>query len=79
MLGFVHLSILLAYVFLIGELSILIFSDIKDQWLLVHIIFVVRGGIIFLWLSSFGFILRWLISRFLLGVVSFLVLEIFFY
>jgi hypothetical protein len=30
--------------------------DIKEKSLLLPVIFVVRGGIIFGWLSSFGFV-----------------------
>jgi hypothetical protein len=36
----------------IGELSLLILRDIKEKSLLLSVIFVVRVGILFLWLSS---------------------------
>jgi hypothetical protein len=44
----------------IGELSPLILRDIKEKRLLLPVIFVVRGGImgVFLWLSSFWFVKR---------------------
>ena len=40
----------------IGELSPLILRDIKEKYLLLHVIFVVRVGILFLLLSSFRFV-----------------------
>jgi hypothetical protein len=40
----------------IGELSPLILRDIKEKSLLLPIIFVVKVGILFLWLSSFRFV-----------------------
>jgi hypothetical protein len=40
----------------IGELSPLILRDIKEKSLLLPVIFVVRVGILFLWLSSFKFV-----------------------
>ena len=36
----------------IGELIPLILRDIKEKSLLFHVIFVVRVGILFMWLSS---------------------------
>ena len=50
----------------IGKSSPLILIDIKGKWLLLPIIFVVRSGIMFEWLSCFGFV-EWLISCFFLG------------
>ena len=47
-----------------GELSPLMLRDIKEKWLLLPVIFVVRGGIMFVWLSSFGFVERSLLSCF---------------
>ena len=58
MLGPVYISTLLVYVFLLGELSPLMLRDIKEKLLLLPVIFVVRGRIIFVWLSSFGFVER---------------------
>jgi hypothetical protein len=46
--------------------------------MLLPVIFVVRGGIMPVWLSSFGFVVR-LVSCFFLGAVSLLVLEFSFY
>ena len=40
--------------------------DVKERLLLHPVIFVVRGGIMFVWLSSFGFVER-LLSCFFLG------------
>ena len=57
----------------IGELSPSVQRDIKEKWLLLPIIFVVTGRIMFVWLSSFGFVER-LLSGFFSGVVSLLVL-----
>jgi hypothetical protein len=37
---------------------------IKEMGLLLPVIFVVRGGIMFVWLSSFGFVERLLLSCF---------------
>ena len=74
MLGPVCVASLLVYVFLLGELSPLILRDIKEKSLLLPVIFVVRVGILFLWLSSFMFVER-LLSCFFKGVVSLLVLE----
>ena len=50
----------------IRELSSLMLRDIKEKWLLLPVIFVVRGRIMFVWLSSFGFVER-LLSCFFLG------------
>ena len=41
---------------LIGELSPLILRDIREQRLLVPVIFVVRGGILFVCFFSFGLV-----------------------
>jgi hypothetical protein len=38
--------------------------DIKETLLLYPLVFVVTGGIMFVWLSSFGFIERRLLSCF---------------
>ena len=40
----------------IGELNPLILRDIKEKRLLLPIIFVVKVGILFLWLSCFRFV-----------------------
>jgi hypothetical protein len=45
----------------------------------VVIVVVVRGGTIFVWFSSFGYVMRRLISCLLLCVVSLLELDFFFY
>ena len=42
----------------IGELIPLMLRDSKNQWLLLPVIFVVRAGIMFVWLSFCGFVLR---------------------
>ena len=42
----------------IGELSPLILRDIKEKSLLLPVIFVVRVGILLMWLSSFRFVER---------------------
>ena len=47
----------------LGELSPLMLRDIKEM-LLLPVIFVVRGGIMFVWLSSFGFVERLLLCFF---------------
>jgi hypothetical protein len=60
-LGPIYIFSMLAYVFY-WELSPLMLRHIKDQCLLLHVIFVVRGGIMFVWFSSFGFVVRRLIS-----------------
>jgi hypothetical protein len=52
-MGPVYVTSLLVYVFLMGELSPLMFKDIKEKLLLLPFIFVVRGGIMFVWLSFF--------------------------
>jgi len=57
MLGPVYISSLLVYVFF-GDLSPLMLRDIKEKWLLLPVIFVVGGGIMFMWLSSFGIVER---------------------
>ena len=59
----------------IGELSPLILRDNKEKYLLLPVIFVVRVGILFLWISSFRFV-EGLLSCFFYGVISLLVLEI---
>ena len=38
------------------ELSPLLLREIKDKSLLLPVIFVVKGGIMFVWLSSFVFV-----------------------
>ena len=57
MLDPVYTSSMLVYVF-VRELSPLMLRDIKEKWLLLLVIFVGRGGFMFLWLSSFGFVER---------------------
>ena len=64
MMGPVYISSLSAYVFLLEELSPLMLRDIKEQWFLFFVIFVVSGSIKFVWFSSFGFVVRRLISCF---------------
>ena len=59
--------------FLIGEFSLLMLREIKEKQLLLPVIFVVKVGILFLWLSSFWFV-EGLLSCFFQGVVSILVL-----
>ena len=59
MLGPVYICSLLVYVFF-GELSPLMLRDIKEKSLLLPVIFAVRGGIMFMWLSSFRFVERFL-------------------
>jgi hypothetical protein len=46
----------------------------QGQVIVVPVIFVVRGRIMFVWLSSLGFVKR-LLACFFLGIVSLLVLE----
>jgi hypothetical protein len=48
----------------IGKLSPLILRDIKEKSLFFPVTFVVRSGIMCVWLSSFGFIERILLSCF---------------
>ena len=74
----VCVSSLLVYVFFIGEFSPLILRDIKEKKLLFAIIFVVKVGILFLWLSSFWFV-EGLFSCLFWGVISVLVLLLFCY
>ena len=57
MLGPVYVSSLLVYVFF-GELSPVMLRNIKEKSLLLPVIFVVKGGIMFVCLSSFGFVER---------------------
>jgi hypothetical protein len=59
----------------IRELCPLMLRNIRDQWLLLPVIFVVRGWIMFVCFSSFCFVVRRLISSFFLGIVSLLVLK----
>ena len=40
----------------IGELILVILRDIMQKQLLLPVIFVVRFGVLFLWLSSFSFV-----------------------
>ena len=58
-----HIQSISLYHF-IGELIPLRLGDMKDQCLLIPVIFVVRGRIMFVWLSSYGFVERRLISCF---------------
>jgi hypothetical protein len=46
----------------IGDLSPLILRDIKEKLLLLPVIFVVRVGILFMWLSSFRFVERYFLA-----------------
>ena len=62
----------------IGVLSTLILRDIKEMKLLLPVNFVVRDGILLLWLSSFRFV-EGLLSCFFQSVVSVLVLVFFHY
>ena len=48
-----HIQSISLYLF-IGELSPLILRDIKEKSLLLPVIFVVRVGILFMWLSTLG-------------------------
>jgi hypothetical protein len=48
----------------IGELNPLMLRDIKEKQWLLTVIFVIRGEIMFVWLSSFGFVGRRLLSCF---------------
>ena len=54
MLGPVCVASLLVYVFFIWVLRPLILRNIKEKSLLLPVIFVVRIGILFMWLSSLG-------------------------
>ena len=49
----------------IGLLSTLILRDIEEKYLLLPVFFVVRVGVLFLWLSSFRFIEELLMLLFL--------------
>jgi hypothetical protein len=69
-----HIHSVRLYAFFIGALSPLILRVIKKKSLLLPVIFVVKSGIFFMWLSSFRFFKR-LLSCFSYGVVSLLVLE----
>ena len=79
MLGSIYVSSLLACLFIVECLSPLLWRVVKDQWLLAPVIFVVRGGIMFVCFSSFGFVVRWLIFWLSLVVVFLVVLEFLFY
>ena len=57
----------------IGEFSPLMLREIKEKQLLLPVIFVVKVGILFLWLSYFRFV-EGLLSCFFSGVVSIYVL-----
>jgi hypothetical protein len=46
----------------IGELSPLILRDIKEKLLLLPVIFVVRGGILSMWLSSLGLLKEYFLT-----------------
>jgi hypothetical protein len=63
----------------IGELSPLILRDIKEKSLLLPVIFVVRVGILFMWLSSLDllkdYFLGFFFFFFFLSLVSIVVLE----
>jgi hypothetical protein len=63
MLGPVYVTSLLVCLF-IGELSPLILRDIKEKSLLLSVIFVVRVGILFMWLSSLGFLKDYFLAFF---------------
>ena len=65
--------------FFIWELSALMVRDIKEKGLFLTVIFIVTGRIMCVWLSSFGFVVRILISWFFLGAVSLLILEFYIY
>jgi hypothetical protein len=54
MLGPVCVARLLVYVFIIWELSLLMLREIKEKYFLLPVIFVVKIGILFLWLSFFS-------------------------
>ena len=56
MLGPVYVTSLVVYVYFIEEFSPLILRDIKEKSLLLPVIFLVRVGILFMWLSSFRFV-----------------------
>ena len=59
----------------IGKLSPLILRDIREKWLLLPVISVVRDVIVFMLLSSFWFVKRRFYSCLFWDVVSLLVLE----
>jgi hypothetical protein len=49
----------------IGELSPVMLRDMKEDLCLLPVIFVVRGGILFIWLYSFGFVKKIILLLFL--------------
>ena len=55
--GSCYISSLLVYLFF-WELSPLRLRDTKEKGLLLRVVFVIRGGIMFVWLSAFGFVER---------------------
>ena len=59
----------------LGELSLLIFRDIKERLLLVPDMFVFVGDFMYFWLSAFNFVVRCSISCPFFGAGIFLVLE----
>jgi hypothetical protein len=61
-----------------GELSPLILRDTKEKFLLLPVIFVIRVGILFMYLSSFRFPSS-LISCFFSSVISLFILKLSFY
>jgi len=74
MLGPHWISRLLICVFLLGELSPLMLRDIKEQWLLLPVLFLFGCEIMFVCLSSLFFsFAKWLVS-FFKGVACLLVL-----
>jgi len=64
MLGPLYVSCVLVYIFFVGDLSPLMSRDSNELSLLFPVILVVRGEIIFVWLTSFGLVARRLHSCF---------------
>jgi hypothetical protein len=58
MLAPVYISSLLVYIYIFFNWGILMLRNIKEKWLLLPDIFVIKGGIMLVWLSSFGFVER---------------------
>ena len=59
MLGPVYISSqFVSLCLFIGEYSPFILRDIKDQLLLVSFVFVIRGGVVFVWFSYLGVVVR---------------------
>jgi len=71
-LGPVYETSQLIHVFCIGELSWLVLRDIKETWLSLYAIFVVGGGIMFVWLYPLGFVARRLVISWFFLVCCFL-------